>query len=58
MTNMVDFTPEMRDRLRRAYDKALRDKTETFKLDGNEHLVAYVKYLLEYLDGMFGKGKR
>jgi hypothetical protein len=52
---MIDFTREKRDALRREYDKAVAAKQENFKFEGNEYVVAYAKYLLEYLDGKFGR---
>lgn len=51
----VSFTPEKRDELQKAYDKAQKDEAESFTLDGNEYLVTYARYLLEYLDQVFGE---
>lgn len=51
--NTVQFTQDKRDALRRAYDTAVKAKHETFTFEGSELLVAYAKYLLEYLDGEF-----
>lgn len=51
----VSFTPEKRDELRKAYDKAQKDEAESFTLDGNEYLVTYARYLLEYLDYVLGE---
>jgi hypothetical protein len=61
MTKIVNFTPEMRDGLRAAYDKACakeHDHRTVFVFDGNEYLVGYAKYLLEYLDNAFKQGRR
>lgn len=49
----VQFTADKRDALRRAYNTAVKAKSETFTFEGNEYLVKYVKYVLEYLDGEF-----
>jgi hypothetical protein len=51
----------MRDGLRAAYDKACakeHDHRTVFVFDGNEYLVGYAKYLLEYLDNTFKQGRR
>jgi len=53
----VSFTPEKRDSLRRAYNKAQKNEEESFTWDGNEYLVSYARYLLEYLDYLFGEEK-
>jgi hypothetical protein len=58
MTDIVNFTPELRDRLRRAYDRACEANAEQFTFDGHDYLTAYAKHLLDYLDGMFGKARR
>lgn len=54
MTNMVEMTPEKTKALRKAYLAALEAGQETFDFEGNTLLVAYAKYLLEYLEGQFG----
>lgn len=33
-----------------AYKQAINTKTDPFMFDGNEFVVAYAKYLIEYLD--------
>ena len=53
----VWFTPETRDKLRAAYDKAKADGKETFWFDCVEYVVAYAGYLLEHLDEKFGVRK-
>jgi hypothetical protein len=54
MNKPLTFTPEKRDQLREAYEKAKAAGAEVFTFEGHELLVAYTKYLLEYLDSMFG----
>jgi hypothetical protein len=49
----VIFTPEKRDRLRTAYNKAVATHQDTFMFDGVELVTDYAKYLLEYLDTVF-----
>lgn len=53
---MITFTPEMAKRLKQAYIKACETKTkdDTFIFDGNEFLLGYAKYLIEYLEMQFG----
>lgn len=36
---------------RKMYEEAKREKKETFVFEGQEVLVSYAKYLVEYLDG-------
>lgn len=55
MTNRVSFDIPTRDRFRKAYEASKEMGLETFWFDGNEYVVAYVKYLLEYLDKVLGK---
>lgn len=40
-------------RLKKTYDKALEEKKESFVFQGHELLVAYAKYLLEYLKSKY-----
>lgn len=40
----------MLDRFRRAYLKATADRVETFVFEDNEFLVAYARYLIQYLE--------
>lgn len=55
---MVEYTPEKRDRLRKAYDKARSYGHGTFSFDGHTYLTDYAKYLLEYLDDQFADARR
>lgn len=48
--NEVAFDKSKLDELRRFYKAAVKDKVETFHLDGNEYFVPYAKYLIEYLE--------
>jgi len=51
MTNTINFTPKKLDALRAKYAQALKVGHDRFTFEGYEMLVAYAKYLLEYLDG-------
>ena len=53
---MINFTPEMAKRLKRAYQEACKTKTkdDTFWFDGNEFVLGYAKYLIEYLEMQWG----
>lgn len=52
---MVEFTAEKLARLKMAYKKAVADKVEAFTFEGDEWVVGYAKYAIEYLDGLFAK---
>lgn len=54
MTTQVKFTKASLELLREAYEKAVKDGSDTFKFDGNEYFVGYAKYLLEYLKTRLG----
>jgi len=41
-------------RLRRRYERAVREQAESFTFEGHELLTSYAKYLLEYLATQFG----
>lgn len=53
----VGFTPEKRDQLRVAYNKAVADDKETFWFECNEYVTEYTKYVLEGLDTRFERMK-
>lgn len=46
----IAFDKPMRERLRKAYVKAVDENAEQFTFEGNEYVTNYAKYLLEYLD--------
>ena len=54
MKEGITFTPEVRDRLRVAYNKAVDEGVDTFDFEHDgvevEFVVDYAKYLLEFLD--------
>ena len=54
---MINFTPEMAKRLKAAYLEAKKTKQgrDTFVFDGNEYVLDYAKYLVEFLEMKFGK---
>ena len=52
-TKTVAFDRPKLARLKRAYEARLKetsDATETFRFEGNEYVIGYAKYLIEYLD--------
>lgn len=56
----INWTPEMLARMKQAYEKekaAGRGGKETFTFDGNEFVMDYAKYLIEFLEGKFGGRK-
>jgi len=55
MTTAISWTAPMLARFKRAYSKALNAKAGSFTFDGNEFVVGYAKYLIEYLEGRFAQ---
>lgn len=53
----ITFTPELLEKLKREYKKAISKNIDTFLFEGNELLVSYTKYLIEYLETVFNKNK-
>jgi hypothetical protein len=62
----VHFNRDKMLRLKKGYEQALKDCAEynfstkqtnesTFTFEGNEYVVGYAKYLLQYLETQFGK---
>lgn len=53
----VTFTPESARRLKAVYTEECKTKTknDSFLFDGNEYVLGYAKYLIEYLELQFGK---
>lgn len=47
-----------RKKFKKAYDKALESSVETFIFEGEEYLVAYAKYLIEYFNNLENDKKR
>ena len=43
-------------RLKIAYDKAVKAGVSQFEFEGEDLLVSYARYLLEYLEGVLPKG--
>jgi hypothetical protein len=50
----INFTPDKLTQLRAKYDKARMQGHDQFKFEGETILVAYAKYLIEYLEMQFG----
>ena len=49
----VAWTRPMLARFKRDYASAVKRNVDVFTFDGNEYLVAYAKYLIEYLANVF-----
>ena len=49
---VIEWTPAILARFKKAHAKAVADKADTFIFDGNEFVVSYAKYLIEYLNGV------
>lgn len=58
MPNHVDFTHNKVVALRKVYEEASRKGADSFKFEGNDYLVSYTRYLLEYLEPKFGITRR
>lgn len=51
----MEFTKLKYQKLRRAYNNAVRQGKEQFVFEGQDILVAYAKYLIQYLEMRYGK---
>ena len=49
----LSWTKEAFLKFKKAYELALNQKNESFFFEGNEFLVSYAKYLIEYLEPQF-----
>lgn len=58
----INWTYPMLRRFRVAYAKACivnnGEMTATFTFDGNEFVIGYAAYLIEFLNGKFGLGEK
>lgn len=50
----IQFTPEKLKEFKKLYERT--EKGATFVFEGKEVLKEYAKYVIEYLEGKFGKG--
>lgn len=48
---MVEFNKIKLIKFEKAYDKAEKANAESFVFEGNEYVLGYAKYLIEYLEG-------
>jgi hypothetical protein len=55
MSNNITFTKESAKSLKKAYLKAVNEKQSNFIFMDNEFVTDYAKYVVEYLEGKFGK---
>jgi hypothetical protein len=51
----VSWTAEKRDKFKVAWKAANDAEQESFTFDENEYMVTYGRYLIEYLDNVFGE---
>ena len=51
----VSWTPESLKEFKTAWEAADDLELESFTFDGNEYLVTYGRYLIEYLEYVFGE---
>jgi hypothetical protein len=57
MDNKVTYTEESIASLKKRYDEAVENDEKTFIFEGNEYLLDYAKYMIEYLEGVFRNEK-
>ena len=50
--DMVTFDRPKLERLKLVYQEAIEAKRESFWFEGKEYLVAYARYLIEYLESV------
>jgi hypothetical protein len=51
---VICWTIQMRERLRKAFNTAVKAQQDTFVFEGNTFVTNYAKYLLEHLDNQLG----
>ena len=51
---MIEFTSETRDTFKRVYALAVEQGIDPFMFEGNEYVIGYAKYLIEFLDMKLG----
>jgi len=51
----VSWTPDNLKKFKVAWNAANDAEKESFTFDGNEYLVTYGRYLIEYLEYVFGE---
>jgi len=53
--NTVTITAESLPKLKAAYQRAVDEGRDTFFFEGNEYVVGYAKYLIEYVEPRLGR---
>lgn len=51
---MINFTLEKLSNFKKYYNAAIKEHKESFIFEEHEFLVSYAKYLIEYLETIFG----
>lgn len=54
MSDSIEFTAEKLERLREAFEKAIKEEKDIFEFEGNQIYVSYAKYLIQYLKQKLG----
>lgn len=49
----MDFNKQSYESLKKQYNEAVESNQQSFVFEGNELLVSYAKYLIEYLSDKF-----
>lgn len=55
LNDSMEMTREKLESLKRHYKSAVEKKKETFEFEGRQLMTGYAKYMIEYLEGQFGK---
>lgn len=50
--NVVEFTETSFERFKKAYEDASSEGKEQFTFEGNDVLVSYAKYVIQYVESM------
>ena len=51
----ISWTKETLEKFQTAWKEADKAEQESFTFEGNEYLVSYGRYLIEYLEYVFGE---
>lgn len=55
--NKIEWTRDMLERFKMAYGLARETRGEVFEFEGNEFLVSYAGYLIQFLDAKFEQAR-
>lgn len=57
-SGVMEFTPAKLKAFKKEYEKARRDSKEQFGFEGGVFVTTYAKYVIEYLEGIWGKNEQ